>query len=306
MVIADRGPVGPAPSGTPPSKACTGCMEFKPINMFDRRKDAKDGRASACIACRKAKAAAYRTANRERLRQTAKEYREGYRTNGPTVERDHKACCECGETKPTAAFYRDRSRADGLRRMCRGCDRARRVRPDSERRLITDDAYLERGRRRYERKGGRKSKLCGGCGLTKPTAEFHRNRRHPDGLATYCKDCTARYRREYYEGNRNRFIGYGRKRRARLAGADGNFTGRQWECLLDFYEGTCLCCGASAKITVDHVVPLVLGGSNRINNLQPLCSRCNSSKGIRVIDYRDPHLHGELLEAMRATGLLAA
>jgi len=33
-------------------------------------------------------------------------------------------------------------------------------------------------------------------------------------------------------------------------------------------------------------VPLIKGGSDSIDNLQPLCGYCNSSKGTRVIDYR--------------------
>lgn len=47
----------------------------------------------------------------------------------------------------------------------------------------------------------------------------------------------------------------------------------------------CLCCG-SPKITLDHVIPVYLGGKNEIENLQPLCKSCNSKKSTKIIDYR--------------------
>jgi len=47
----------------------------------------------------------------------------------------------------------------------------------------------------------------------------------------------------------------------------------------------CLKCG-SDKIALDHVIPIVKGGLNEIDNLQPLCKKCNSSKGDKIIDYR--------------------
>jgi 5-methylcytosine-specific restriction endonuclease McrA len=35
--------------------------------------------------------------------------------------------------------------------------------------------------------------------------------------------------------------------------------------------------------TIDHVVPLLLGGTNREGNLAPCCRRCNGSKGSRLL-----------------------
>lgn len=48
----------------------------------------------------------------------------------------------------------------------------------------------------------------------------------------------------------------------------------------------CLSCGSNNKIHLDHIVPVVYGGENSIDNLQPLCDKCNTSKGIKTIDYR--------------------
>ena len=40
----------------------------------------------------------------------------------------------------------------------------------------------------------------------------------------------------------------------------------------------CAWCGTRDGLTVDHVVPLSRGGSNKPDNLRVLCRRCNSSR----------------------------
>lgn len=57
----------------------------------------------------------------------------------------------------------------------------------------------------------------------------------------------------------------------------------------------CAFCGAPAD-TIDHVLPLVRGGTNYEGNLAPACRRCNSSKsGKTVIEWR----HGVTLGVIR-------
>ena len=48
----------------------------------------------------------------------------------------------------------------------------------------------------------------------------------------------------------------------------------------------CLHCGIDENLSIDHVIPLARGGTNSIDNIQILCMPCNSSKGIKTIDYR--------------------
>ena len=77
-------------------------------------------------------------------------------------------------------------------------------------------------------------------------------------------------------------------RYAREKGAEGKYTLYQWQAVVNYYcpNGKCLACGKLSKMTRDHVIPLVKGGSNYITNIQPLCRICNSSKRDKTIDYR--------------------
>ena len=76
-------------------------------------------------------------------------------------------------------------------------------------------------------------------------------------------------------------------RKAKTKGNGGTFTAKEWERLCHHYGNKCLCCGKSnLKLTVDHVIPVSLGGSNSIDNIQPLCRSCNSRKSTRHVDYR--------------------
>jgi 5-methylcytosine-specific restriction endonuclease McrA len=103
--------------------------------------------------------------------------------------------------------------------------------------------------------------------------------------------------RKYKQSHRQYFIEYFRKhgqayyenRRARKRQADGSFTPQEWEVLKANYGYTCLRCGRrepEIKLEADHVVPLAKGGSNSIENIQPLCISCNRSKSTKIIDYR--------------------
>ena len=59
-------------------------------------------------------------------------------------------------------------------------------------------------------------------------------------------------------------------------------------------DGCCQMCGTEERLSVDHIIPRVAGGTDSLDNLQVLCSSCNSSKGGRFFDRpkTPPTLHG--------------
>lgn len=49
-------------------------------------------------------------------------------------------------------------------------------------------------------------------------------------------------------------------------------------------NSACVACGFTQDLHVDHIVPLSRGGTNDLENLQMLCSRCNLSKGAKTME----------------------
>ena len=66
--------------------------------------------------------------------------------------------------------------------------------------------------------------------------------------------------------------------RARRLGIDGTFTVKEWRALCEQHNYRCVSCGRQALLGPDHIIPLSKGGTNWINNIQPMCFMCNLKK----------------------------
>lgn len=166
-------------------------------------------------------------------------------------------------------------------------------------------------------------KSCKDCGTNSPDARFIPN-------SARCLDCRRIFNREYerrtkrnitrkeykqnwqkengdkrsvyshryYMKNRERYAGHRHNRRV-LDAAAGEFDWVGWKELCDTLGNKCLACGKK-EVTVDHIVPVSKGGSNKLSNLQPLCFSCNASKGAKVMNYREDQmermLNGEVAD----------
>ncbi|GJE43290.1 HNH endonuclease [Methylobacterium soli] len=77
-----------------------------------------------------------------------------------------------------------------------------------------------------------------------------------------------------------------RSQRLAEARERGKHTNEEWQVLLALFDNACVRCSASDKVVKDHITPIYQGGSDAIENLQPLCPSCNSSKGPDRTDHR--------------------
>lgn len=92
----------------------------------------------------------------------------------------------------------------------------------------------------------------------------------------------------WYKRNKDKALMKIKKRRALKKGAEGSHTLGNWQTLKAQYNLVCPSCKRSEpriKLTEDHIVPLSKGGSDNIENIQPLCLSCNSRKHVRIKKY---------------------
>lgn len=178
-----------------------------------------------------------------------------------------KRCRRCNVWKSADSFSKANTRKDGLSPYCKKCE--------SER-------YKKYRSENPEKEKARKKRF-----FEKRTVEEIREKKR-----TWHYTWVSKNKEKWLSYNRNLRSKNGSNtenstnRRARISNNKGKITSKEWKDLCDKYGNKCLCCGKSRKLTLDHVIPLFLGGANTIDNAQPLCGSCNSSKGIKTTDYR--------------------
>jgi 5-methylcytosine-specific restriction endonuclease McrA len=191
-----------------------------------------------------------------------------------------KVCKRCGKRKPVEKFYKDKRYADRLFPWCKPCHRAYYL--EHSRKPDVLARTKQRGHDWYQ--------------VHKEEIAPKRRQRDRDRWANN-PDFRKRKRdedRERYQTNpkthrrkiENATVSV-HARRARIKGTNTKFSVMEWRTLCKRYGHHCLACGKKFKIlSPDHVIPLSLGGSNSIANIQPLCLACNLQKKTDTTDYR--------------------
>ncbi|MBP9717439.1 MAG: HNH endonuclease [Candidatus Pacebacteria bacterium] len=113
----------------------------------------------------------------------------------------------------------------------------------------------------------------------------------------HCKECSLNHQKKENHPNWKNgislVIGYvsqkARERIIKKLGNGGSHTIFEWENLKAQYNWTCLACKKTEpeiKLSQDHVIPISKGGSDNIENIQPLCRPCNSKKHTKITNYK--------------------
>jgi 5-methylcytosine-specific restriction endonuclease McrA len=193
-----------------------------------------------------------------------------------------KQCTTCGEKKAIDKFHKHPYGKYGVRSICKAC--AAKYRKDNY-----DPAYY----REWDKKNPNKVKTKAKKWRAK-NPDYRKNHYEKN------KEKVLEQSREWYRENKTRKLETSKAwktpdkasviyhtRRAKLKGNGASLAISEWQEILRKYGNKCLCCGRKdVKLTMDHVVPISLGGTHTADNVQPLCQSCNSAKGTKVIDYR--------------------
>ena len=104
--------------------------------------------------------------------------------------------------------------------------------------------------------------------------------------------------KEWRKKNWERRYFFNDRRRARKMNAEGSYSFEEWLELKNRFNYMCLMCGQREPfldqrchtLSIDHAIPLSKGGTDYINNIQPLCLRCNLKKHTQIIFFKPESL----------------
>jgi 5-methylcytosine-specific restriction endonuclease McrA len=217
-----------------------------------------------------------------------------------------KKCARCGKIKPFWDYYKYSRNKDGLHSYCKQCNSEYEKQRYKEK-TSTVKAANKRWAQANPEKCRERVKRYSATHPEKKREyrEKHLERERETHQVWYRdnKDKVKERTRQYREGNKERlqaaanqwrkdhpenYKATTHKRLSRIKGSGGVITAKEWRELCEKYGNKCLCCGRDdVKLTLDHVIPIAMGGLNVISNAQPLCQSCNSKKWKNHIDYRE-------------------
>lgn len=257
----------PLPQGL---KKCGRCKEVKPVNEFYRDKSEKDGYHHHCKDCS----------------DEIKRKRLGYTKTSKTMSpKGYRKCSRCKVVKSDNDF-KSKTSANCIECVSLRKQELDNVRATAKKRRA---AYIAEWRKNpyYQAK---QEAYRVGYNQRKEVKERGKKANAVYRARPESQEKARRKTIEWRKANPELARHQAAVRNARIRNAEGFHTFDQWLILLTFFD-CCPGCKQVKQLTCDHIIPLSKGGTNYIDNLQPLCLKCNVSKNAhQIIDYRPAHV----------------
>lgn len=253
-------------------KRCSKCRENKPLSEFKSRPKNRDGLEGQCKQCRHDQTMKWIENNPERAKE-----------NNRRHSHSEKRKAYLKEYRQKNSEYLKQKRHDDY--------------------LKDKEHQLQLGREYYQEN---KERVLSRIKVYRQTAKDKRRetnktwlKAHPEKRREFKKRYRANHwekvsayerakSKEYRKTHRREMAHRQARRRALVRNAPGTHDVDQWEKLVELCGNKCVACDDHKdKPTCDHIIPLSWGGSDSLDNVQPLCLRCNAKKqDLYAADYR--------------------
>lgn len=194
-------------------------------------------------------------------------------------------CVRCGNNFPITSefFHRSKENSTGFRSACKTC-------VSVEKALFyqnNKEKYSEKNRE-WKAKNPDRAKFHA-------TSYYHKNKEKYEDYRKNNKKYFSDYRKKYRKENKEKFVVYSNRRRAKIANSKNDFY--TLEDVLSLYGIECYLCyeeidmlaprstkhpGWELGLHIDHVVPISKGGDNTLSNVRPSHAICNIRKGSKL------------------------
>jgi 5-methylcytosine-specific restriction endonuclease McrA len=193
-----------------------------------------------CTRCLKIIKGKYKKANFDLCNERTRLWRKRIALQRNNNLPQEKQCNTCLEFKPVKEFYVEKYSANGLLGHCISCDKKR------------QDSYRSKHRKPILRKD-------------------------PELIKENRRKIKARYKKSI-KGKLANTLAHHRRKAILKAVESKNYTPTEVLAQFAKFGNQCVYCGSNHKITIDHFIPISKFGADKIENIVPACTKCNSSK----------------------------
>ena len=185
-----------------------------------------------------------------------------------------KKCTKCKQIKLIIEFCKCKriTNRDGFRAWCKECER-------EYERYYCKRPYRIKKKSEWDKKNYKENI----CKIRERVKNYKRNN----------KEKISKLNRKYRKENPEKVAFSLKRARLMRRKAEGSHTLKEWQDLKAYYGNTCLRCKKpepQIKLTEDHIISIINNGTDDIDNIQPLCRSCNSSKNSHNYNYRKEFL----------------